>query len=343
MQLGQTDYTTVQMAGRELKWQQDKWGMLAEFEGLSRGWLTDRASTLDPEAIQTKVDEMSKANYKMIKARKDDPVCARLKSQIDGFKECIPMLTLVADEALKDRHWAEIYALMGQEYVAGETVPSVQGLLDGGLPRHFDALEAIVGNAVKENNLLKNLDKMEREWKAQEFRVVPYKSDYIVGGVDDIQTILDDQIVKIQAMNGQPYIKPFEERSKLWEATLTRLQEILDAWLKVQSTWMYLEPIFSSDDIVKQMPEEGAKFSQVDANWKTLMKNTKDAPSVIPIAQRPEVLEVLLKIDGLLEEIQARGGVTWGRGWVACAVAVAWVWRGGGVRGGLGGGSRGEL
>ena len=38
---------------------------------------------------------------------------------------------------------------------------------------------------------------------------------------------------------------------------------------------MYLEPVFSSEDIISQMPVEGKKFRLVNAAWHDLMQRIK--------------------------------------------------------------------
>jgi dynein heavy chain len=49
------------------------------------------------------------------------------------------------------------------------------------------------------------------------------------------------------------------------------IQDTLENWIKTQRGWMYLEPIFSSEDIQQKMAAEKAKFDKVDKHWKETM------------------------------------------------------------------------
>ena len=44
---------------------------------------------------------------------------------------------------------------------------------------------------------------------------------------------------------------------------------------QVQRAWMYLENIFSAEDIQKQLPAEATKFKQVDKFWKETFRKAR--------------------------------------------------------------------
>ena len=69
-------------------------------------------------------------------------------------------------------------------------------------------------------------------------------------------------------------------------------------------TWLYLEPIFSSEDIMKQMPVEGRKFTRVDATWREMMTAAVVDPRALVATDQPNMLQKLEECNTLLEDIQ---------------------------------------
>jgi hypothetical protein len=70
---------------------------------------------------------------------------------------------------------------------------------------------------------------------------------------------------------------------KLGAVLVLQVSEVLDQWITLQRTWMHLEPIFSSDDIMQQLPLEGKRFATVDRSWRKTMDAAKRTPSVLKV------------------------------------------------------------
>lgn len=67
---------------------------------------------------------------------------------------------------------------------------------------------------------------------------------------------------------------------------------------------MYLEPIFSSEDIMRQMPTEARNFRDVDKEWRAVMSATSKDPDVLHATDYPGLLKTLKYNNALLEDIQ---------------------------------------
>ena len=81
-------------------------------------------------------------------------------------------------------------------------------LLTQGLPQFLPQIEEVSENASKEYSLERTLDKMQAEWSGVKFDYMAWRSTgtYILRALDDIQMLLDDQVVKTQAMRASPYV-----------------------------------------------------------------------------------------------------------------------------------------
>lgn len=67
-------------------------------------------------------------------------------------------------------------------------------------------------------------------------------------------------MLKTITMKGSPFAKEFIGRITDHENSLNYLLNLFNMIVKVQSVWMFLQPVFSSPDIVKVLPNEGVRF-----------------------------------------------------------------------------------
>uniref|UniRef100_A0A2K5RBF6 Dynein axonemal heavy chain 12 n=1 Tax=Cebus imitator TaxID=2715852 RepID=A0A2K5RBF6_CEBIM len=308
-----------------LKWQRSE-----------KRWMDGGFLDLNGESMEADVEEFSREIFKTLKffqlklkkelqekrkaARKrsleeekieEEPkenptitMCSTIMEQIKAFKEYIPTVSILCNPGMRPRHWKQMSDIVGYD-LTPDSGTTLRKVLKLNLTPYLEQFEVISAGASKEFSLEKAMLTMMGTWDDIAFHISLYRDTgvCILSSVDEIQALLDDQIIKTQTMRGSPFIKPFENEIKAWEDRLIRIQETIDEWLKVQAQWLYLEPIFCSEDIMQQMPEEGRQFQTVDRYWRDIMKFCAKDPKVLAATSLTGLLEKLQNCNELLEKI----------------------------------------
>jgi dynein heavy chain, axonemal len=175
------------------------------------------------------------------------------------------------------------------------------------LIEHTEAIVDVGERSGKEYNIETSMAKMKADWASVEFGLKPFKSTgtSTVTGFDEAMMMLDEHIVLTQTMQFSPFKKPFEAEIEEWNSTLLYVSECIDEWMKCQGAWMYLQPIFDSPDIVRQLPSENKKFKGVDKIWKNCINECVKDPNVLAAcAQEKGLLEQFQQSNRNLEIVQ---------------------------------------
>lgn len=281
----------------------DLWELVYKFSNEEKKWMRGPLFSIEPELVNNAAIGMGKrcvklqALFESLNLPTPASVAKKMKKELDAFKQHLPLIHALCNPGLRQRHWDEISEVVGFALERDQAFTLIR-VIDMEVGRHMLALQEISDAAAREHGLETTMDAMHAAWNSVHFELKAWKDTetYIVTAttVDEMQSLMDDHIIKVQTMKGSPFAKPFMESIVEMENWLLSTQEIMEIWMKVQSVWLYLEPIFGSEDIVKQMPTEAGLFKKVDGTWRSIMA----------VALESGEAKVVTKADGLLQQLQ---------------------------------------
>ncbi|XP_064422227.1 dynein axonemal heavy chain 1 [Latimeria chalumnae] len=304
-----TNYDKLNKLVKDFQPFRDLWTTASDWIRWYESWMNDPLTTLDAEQVEKNVNESYKIMHKCVKQFKDIPACQdvaiEIRNKIEEFKPYIPLIQGLRNPGMRNRHW-ELLSEQVKISIKPKANLTFAKCLEMNLQDHIDVIAKVAEVAGKEYAIEQALDKMENEWTSVLFEVMPYKETgtFILKSPDEASQLLDDHIVMTQSMSFSPFKKPFELRINNWESKLRMTQDVLEEWLQCQRSWLYLEPIFSSEDINRQLPVEGKRYQTMERIWRKIMKNANENKQVISLCPDARLLESLRDCNKLLELVQ---------------------------------------
>ncbi|XP_066546047.1 dynein axonemal heavy chain 10 [Amia ocellicauda] len=264
---------------------------------------------LNIQLLQEGIEGFIKGLRKLPKEVRSLPVTFFLEGKMKEFKDSIPLLLDLKNEALRDRHWKELMERTGTNFEMNPDTFTLENMFAMELHKYGDVISDIVTSAVKELSIEKGVKEVVDTWEIMKFSVQRYykgtqERGYILGSVDDILQSLDDNAMNLQSMAGSRFVGPFLSTVQQWEKSLSLISEVIEVWMLVQRKWMYLESIFIGGDIRSQLPEEAKKFDNIDKIFKKVMLDTVKDPVIKKCCDVPNRLSDLQNLSEGLERCQ---------------------------------------
>ncbi|KAJ3144485.1 Dynein heavy chain 10, axonemal [Geranomyces variabilis] len=303
-----TSYPELHELEVEVKELEKIYELYVEVKEAIGSWSTTLWANLDVGILNKGMETFAGRLKKLPKELKQLSPYNIVAEKIVTFKDSIPLFADLKNEALRERHWKKLMDITGKSFDMNPDTFTLERLFAMNLHEHSEAIQEIVGGAMKELSIENGIKEVENTWRNLKFSIVKYMKGtedrgFILGAIDDIVLTLDDNAMALQSMGASRFVTAFLPAVQQWEKVLSHIGEVLEVWMVVQRRWMYLESIFiGSGDIRLQLPEEAARFDRIDKTFKKLMSDTAKHSLVLEACKAEGRLQLL---QGLSNELEA--------------------------------------
>jgi len=307
--LSPTSFSDLYLVEEEMEKLGELYELYASLKESLKKWSSMLWAELEVGTLNRGIADYSKRLKKMDKSLQLMHPYKKIAVRVGAFRDSIPLLTALKNDALRERHWKELMKATGVTFDMESKTFTLGKLFAMELNRFKDAIQNITLNAMQEAKIEKEINKIAKTWQAAAFALSPYNGDesrgWLLQDCSDIQQELEDHALSLQAMSNSPFAAPFLTDLRNWEQSLNQISETIVIWLIVQKKYMYLEGIFvGSDDIRQQLPEAAKKFDRVDTSFKKIMQGTAKQPNVLAACQAEQRADDLRALSSELDKCQ---------------------------------------
>jgi len=288
------------------------WEGVAQWLDFTHQWNTSDFLKLDVEVMNKQVASSARIAHSLTKSLKGDEVVARIKVMVEEWRDNMPAILELGNPAMRPRHWEKVFNKLNLPWKGANSASSMSlSMLEAnGIFEHKEYIAELSANASGEFALEQSLDHVVASWDGMLLPIMNHRNQkdlWILADMSEIITLCEDHGVTISTMMGSRFVQGIRDKIEIWEKKVNLASDTVDEWLQVQRAWMYLENIFSAEDIQAQLPAEAGRFKQVDKYWNNVFRkvrqNFKLAMDAFHI---PDLLNKLKWANETLEEIQKK-------------------------------------
>eukprot|EP00667_Euglena_gracilis_P000017 EG_transcript_17 len=301
------DWSALTSLQKGFKVRNDIWQTLHTWQMKKLQWGSTAITDLDVDQMRTEVNDFYKKAFGLNKEARDR-VTELLLDRVGEEKVAMHAIVELGNKHFKKEHWAEIFKAINKPYKPDKPY-SLEELRKWKVLDYRSVIEEQSALATGEAALEATLEKIKLVYDDLGIETKghrDYESTYIIAGVEDVLQTLEDHQVTVQTCLASRYVKNIRPRVEEWDRNLGRCWEVIDEWVTCQKSWMYLEFIFSSDDIKRQLPEESRTFAKIDNDFRNLTTKAHNEKNCLRLCTEEGVLEMLKRDNQLLDFVQKR-------------------------------------
>ncbi|XP_026672559.1 dynein heavy chain 8, axonemal-like [Ceratina calcarata] len=302
-----TEYPALHKRKREINLLQKLYGLYLQVIRTIDSYYEIPWSDIDIESIVSELGEFQNRCRRLPKAMRDWPAYIELKKKIDDFNETCPLLEMMANKAMQERHWDRMSKLCKYDFDVESDTFTLANVMQAPLLKYKDEVEDICISAVKEQDIESKLKQIVAEWATVDLQFSTFKQrgELLLKGTETIEIVsqLEDSLMVISSLMANRYNQPFKKDIQLWQSKLSNTSEILAKWLTVQNLWAYLEAVFIGGDISKQLPAEAKRFNNIDKAWAKIMYRARERVNAVETCTGDETMGQFLP--HLLEQLES--------------------------------------